>query len=752
MVKQKEYKWKPIELDGSVFTGDCEGLVGIEELTEYDLSQFKRGSDKIITVGSPEHKKTKKRKKKQKDPENKKAKLPKLSDKNEQKFETQEEVISKNNIKKVKSKSFTKKKFSATTANSNKEQLHTEEESEISVDKRVSANVDENESDMIPWNLIGVPKLVTKALLEQGFKEPTEIQRLAIPPAIMGRRDILGAAETGSGKTLAFGIPIIHGILKNLEKEEKVNENLAEQSDGSMSESDVEDTENEGIGCVRVVNLKSDVRKVQGRNRLWALVLTPTRELAIQIKNHLNAALKYIGLKVAVIVGGMSVEKQQRLLKGQPHIVVATPGRLWEMISQGEPHLSNIEDIRFLTIDETDRMTEVNHFPELHSLLERINVDPSKRKLRQTFVFSATLTLVHEPPKYVTKNKKGKKNKKNPKKLTVEGKLKSLIDLLGITDPKVIDVTKKTGITQLLTESAIMCSLEDKDYYLLYFLLKHPGRTLVFCNSISCVRRLASLLNILKCHPLPLHANMLQKQRLKNLDRFRDRPTGLLLATDVAARGLDIPKVEHVIHYQVPRTSESYVHRSGRTARANHEGLTLLLVEPSEGYLYSKLLKTLKRDKDFPAFPVTELLMKSVKQRVNLAREIDQLRLSQKRTNTSVGWIQKAAKEMDLVLDDDEMPEKMDNETSSALHRQITAKEKQLSALLSTTMTPLGFSFKYPTLNQSMKTVTSTFHTSSAIQAVKDASKVKAKKESIDGTKKFRLRKKKKKKNKVDTN
>lgn len=751
MVKQKEYKWKPIELDGSVFTGDCEGLVGIEELTEYDLGQFK-GRDRIIAVSSPEHKKTKKRKKKHKDGENKKTKLPKITNKNEKKsFETEEEAKSKTNIKKETEKSCTKKKkFSATMANKNREQLHIEEESEISDDKCVTVKVDENESDMIPWNLIGVPKLVTKTLLEQGFKEPTEIQRLAIPPAIMGRRDILGAAETGSGKTLAFGIPIIHGILKNLEKEEKVNENPAEQPDGSMLESDLEGTENEGIGCVRVVNLKSDVRKVQGRNRLWALVLTPTRELAIQIKNHLNAALKYMDLKVAVVVGGMSVEKQQRMLKGQPHIVVATPGRLWEMISKGEPHLSNIEDIRFLAIDETDRMTEVNHFPELHSLLERINVDPSKRKLRQNFVFSATLTLVHELPKYLTQNKKGKKNKKNPQKLTVEGKLKSLIDLLGITDPKIIDVTKKTGMTQLLTESAIMCSLEDKDYYLYYFLLKHSGRTLVFCNSISCVRRLASLLNILNCHPLPLHANMLQKQRLKNLDRFRDRPTGLLLATDVAARGLDIPKVEHVIHYQVPRTSESYVHRSGRTARANHEGLTLLLVEPSEGHLYSKLLKTLKRDKELPAFPVTELLMKSVKQRVNLARDIDQLKLSHKRTNANVGWLEKAAKEMDLLLDDDEIPEKMDNETSLALHRQITAKEKQLSALLSTTMTPLGFSYKYPTLNQSVKTVASTFHTSSAIQAVKDANKVKAKKESIDGTKKFRLRKKKKKK--VNTN
>jgi len=113
-----------------------------------------------------------------------------------------------------------------------------------------------------------------------------------------------------------------------------------------------------------------------------------------------------------------------------------------------------------------------------------------------------------------------------------------------------------TGTAGTLTEPRITCSLEEKDLYLYYFIQYHQGRTLIFCNSISCVRRLAQLLTLLQCRPLPLHANMMQRQRLKNLDRFRDDPHGLLLATDVAARGLDIPDVQHVIHYQVPRTSE----------------------------------------------------------------------------------------------------------------------------------------------------------------------------------------------------
>lgn len=113
-----------------------------------------------------------------------------------------------------------------------------------------------------------------------------------------------------------------------------------------------------------------------------------------------------------------------------------------------------------------------------------------------------------------------------------------------------------TVTAETLTEARIICAFEEKDFYLYYFIHLHKGRTLIFCNSISCVRRLAQLLTLLQCRPLPFHSNMRQRQRLKNLDRFREDPCGLLLATDVAARGLDIPDVQHVVHYQVPHTSE----------------------------------------------------------------------------------------------------------------------------------------------------------------------------------------------------
>lgn len=394
----------------------------------------------------------------------------------------------------------------------------------------------------------------------------------------------MGAAETGSGKTLAFGLPILTGILKIKEKQ---TDNQAELSDDSLSESDEEnEDENEGIDRVKVVKLNKEFRKP-----LYGLILTPTRELAIQIKNSLSIFTKYTGINMAVVVGGMAAVKQERLLSKHPEIVIATPGRLWELIQSGNPHLSQIDNIRFLAIDETDRMLEHGHFKELHNLLERINLDNDKRKTRQNFVFSATLTLVHDLPKHLINKNKFKSKKIH--NLTPEEKLQKIVDMLGINNPKIVDITKGTGTSSTLTECRISCPIEEKDYYVYYFLQKHPGRTLIFCNSIGCVKRLSTLLALLNCHPLPLHASMQQRQRLKNLERFRDTENSILVATDVAARGLDIPCVDHVLHYQTPRTSESYVHRSGRTARASREGITILLMEPNEFKNYIKLCKTL---------------------------------------------------------------------------------------------------------------------------------------------------------------
>ncbi|XP_053618288.1 ATP-dependent RNA helicase DDX24 [Plodia interpunctella] len=486
--------------------------------------------------------------------------------------------------------------------------------------------------------------------------------------------------------------------------ESENGENMDEDSEGSQNEEDIDEDE-QGIGCVKVIDdidIPGQVVTKTGKP-LYALILTPTRELAIQISRHLIAVAKYSGIRIATIVGGMAAVKQERVLQKGPEIVVATPGRLWELLSQGQTHLQQMDCVKFLAIDETDRMIERGHFEELQPLLERLNADDSRRNTRQNFVFSATLTMVHDLPSHMKGKKVTKRGKilnRKIEKMTPQQKIKRLVDMVGITDPKVVDITTQNlGTAETLTESRIACSIEQKDIYLYYILKRHPGRTIVFCNSIGSVRRLAQLFTLLKCRPLPLHASMPQRQRLKNLERFRDDPHGVLVATDVAARGLDIPDVDHVIHYQVPRTAENYVHRSGRTARASKEGITILMMEPSEAYLYGKLCRTLNKTSEVPTFPVPSSSLSLLKETVTVARELDALELRKRRTTQAVGWKEKAAREMDMIIDDDDLPIKS---ADPSIDIVLKNKRRKLNALLSSPLLPKSFSFKYPTLNEQL--------------------------------------------------
>lgn len=434
---------------------------------------------------------------------------------------------------------------------------------------------------------------------------------------------------------MAFGIPILNGILQMKNNPEKIHYRKAIKKNSESIKADVQENasvkQRQNKTKSRANKMNRDDREnwtpppeeinnfpgidqensalnddasadtvtedVTNSNPLYALILTPTRELAVQVKNHLVDAAKYTGIRVAAIFGGLAAVKQQRVLSKCPEIVVATPGRLWELLNEGNAHLSKIQNISFLVVDETDRMIEKGHFEELKLILERLNANLEKKDQRQNFIFSATLTMIHELPQYLKLKNITRKRKLQPE--TVTQKLETLISYFDISQPKIIDITQSargsTGVAKKLTECRISCSFEQKDLYLYYFLQKHSGRTIVFCNSIECVRRLAKLFAILRCEPLALHAKMAQRARLKNLERFAKNPTGLLIATDVAARGLDIPNVEHVIHYQVPRTGENYVHRSGRTARSNQEGIAVLFMEPKEVNDYVKLCRTLKR-------------------------------------------------------------------------------------------------------------------------------------------------------------
>ncbi|XP_031703663.1 ATP-dependent RNA helicase DDX24 isoform X2 [Anarrhichthys ocellatus] len=603
----------------------------------------------------------------------------------------------------------------------------------------------DKKADVSAWKDLFVPSLVLKALSSLGFSSPSPIQALTLPPAIRDRMDILGAAETGSGKTLAFGIPMIHAILEwkkspekptddntestakveslylpavdetgiedddeedNVDAEGEEGEGVTEQDEGDTDEHDSEDDgeekdDDERLGCVKVIeNAEFDFEPTAeaeeepaggGSQPLLGLVLTPTRELAVQVKHHIDAVAKFTDIKTAILVGGMAQQKQRRMLKRRPEIVIATPGRLWDLIQEGHPHLQNLRRLRCLVIDEADRMVERGHFAELESLLEMLNTVHFNPK-RQTFVFSATLTMDRSLPTRVLQKKK----KKN---LDQRSKLEALMVKVGIrSKPKIVDLTRKEATVETLTETRIHCQKEEKDFYLYYFLLQYPGRTMVFANSIDCIKRLNSLLVILDCTPLPLHANMHQKQRLKNLERFAERESCVLLTTDVAARGLDIPNVEHVIHYQVPRTSETYVHRSGRTARATKEGLSLLLIGPDDVMNFKKIYKALGKDEELPMFPIEGKCMEAIKERVNLARQIEKIEFHNSKEKQHNSWFRQAAEAMEVDLDDDLLIGRgKDEDDDREQQRAVKGMKKHLKHLISQPVFNNGIRTKYPT-------------------------------------------------------
>lgn len=263
-----------------------------------------------------------------------------------------------------------------------------------------------------------------------------------------------------------------------------------------------------------------------------------------------------------------------------------------------------------------------------------------------------------------------------------------------------VDLTTSKMTATRLTETKVECLVDEKDYYVYYFVLRYPSRTLIFVNSIDCLRRLSSLLHSLEVECLTLHADMQQRQRLKNMDRLRNNPKAVMVCTDVAARGLDVPEVEHVIHYQVPRTSELYVHRSGRSARgANGEGLSLLLIGEKERDSYKKIMYVLDRSDDLEPFPVTAHYLLAVRERVKLARRLDKAQHKQNRAASQEGWLKKMAEEADLDIDDDLELEIDEKKTKKKEKTEVEQMRRELKALLKQPLFPKGtFSPRYPTL------------------------------------------------------
>ncbi|EDV23135.1 uncharacterized protein TRIADDRAFT_58110 [Trichoplax adhaerens] len=452
--------------------------------------------------------------------------------------------------------------------------------------------------NMKAWDSLQVPEPVLKALSDMNFLTPTPIQSLSLVAAIRDRKDIIGAAETGSGKTLAYGIPIIQRILqlkadgkksskrkwdKANNKTEVIKETPSKKRKHEKGAKPTSSTSDQKSSNKTTVDNMDNSEVAE--SPVYALVLTPTRELALQVRDHLRSAAKYTDLKIEAIVGGISQHKQQRLLNYQPEIIIATPGRMWQLLSEGESHLQTINKLPLLVLDEVDRMIEYGHYAELSDILERL----PERPLRQTLVYSATLTI--------NKNKKVEMKKSVKKKLSNEKTFDALIEKLKLDKKvKVINLIEKDITVETLVEARINCMVDDKLSCLYLFCLLFPGKTLVFANSVSCIKKVVDIFRLLEQPAYPLHAKMQQRQRLKNLDRFKSSPSGILFCTDVAARGIDIKDIKYVIHFELPKAAELYVHRCGRTARAASE--------------------------DIPEFPLDRSFERDVKRRMVLAERI----------------------------------------------------------------------------------------------------------------------------------
>lgn len=561
------------------------------------------------------------------------------------------------------------------------------EHSNTGVDADVKDSVDEeniDETEYYAWNELRLHPRLMKAIHKLGFKEPTPIQKACIPAAAHQGKDVIGAAETGSGKTLAFGLPIFQRLLEEREKAESISG----VKGGEAAE------------------------KYATTGLLRSLIIAPTRELALQVAKHLKAVAKHINVRVTAIVGGILPEKQERLLKARPEIVVATPGRLWELMSSGEKHLIELHSLSFFVLDEADRMVQSGHFKELQSIIDMlpmsnisgednskdakncVTVSSIQRKKRQTLVFSATVALSAD---FRKKLKRGSIQKKQPSTDGLDS-IETLSERAGMRpNAAIIDLTNPSILAAKIEESFIECTEDDKDAHLYYILTVHgQGRTIVFCTSIAALRHISSILRILGVNVWTLHAQMQQRARLKAMDRFRENDNGILVATDVAARGLDIPGVRTVVHYQLPHSAEVYVHRSGRTARASAEGCSIALISPKETSKFASLCKSFSKD-NFQRFPVENSYMPEVLKRLSLARQIDKITRKDSQEKAEKSWFDRNASSVDLVTENYDSEEEQVNKCrqKKASSKQLKKLQTELSMLISRPLQSKTFSHRY---------------------------------------------------------
>ena len=350
-----------------------------------------------------------------------------------------------------------------------------------------------------------LPAPILSAIREQGYETPTLIQEKAIPLILSGK-DIIGSSQTGSGKTAAFGLPLLSKL-----------------------------TPGRGI---------------------YALILTPTRELCVQVSDALKGFAKHLSTKITPIYGGVGIGSQINALR-TAEVVVATPGRLLDMIQRGY----KLNTVQYLVLDEADRMLDMGFIDDVEKIIKCIP------KQRQTLLFGATLSP----------------------------KLRSLINR-HMNSP--IPVQAEThDDTSLHTERAYAVLPQEKFSLLVHF-LKHetPGIGIVFCATRRNCDKVAKNLRAQKISAIPIHGGLSQSKRINAITTLHKQGIGILVATDVASRGLHINNISHVYNYELPKTSDDYVHRIGRTARAGAKGDAVTFVIHQDIRDFKLIMRDLGRE------------------------------------------------------------------------------------------------------------------------------------------------------------
>jgi len=360
-------------------------------------------------------------------------------------------------------------------------------------------------NELTKFKELGLSENVLKALSKKGFEEPTPIQELVIPKLLQGERDIVGQAQTGTGKTAAFGLPLIE-----------------------------------------LLDDKSPF--------VQAIVLTPTRELALQVAEEMNSLKGKKRLNIVPIYGGQSMELQLRRLENDAHIVVGTPGRVIDHINRKTLRLNKL---KFMVLDEADEMLNMGFIEDIEEIIKHTNED--KRML----LFSATM------PKEI---------------LNIAKKYMKDYEVLAVKTKQLTTELTEQIYFQVREEDKFeaLCRIRDmeKEFY-----------GLIFCRTKVDVDTVCNRLIDRGYNAEALHGDISQYQRERILKRFKAKQINMLVATDVAARGIDISDLTHVINYSLPQDPESYVHRIGRTGRAGKEGTAITFVTPEE---YRKLLYIMK--------------------------------------------------------------------------------------------------------------------------------------------------------------